>query len=69
MKKVNADTSRSDQDKRTIALIELIADQVREAVDAGRLPNIKMPVRSLDNVSYDQAVGYLVPVRRKGSAH
>jgi DNA topoisomerase-6 subunit A len=59
MKKASASTPGSDQDKQTIKLIEAIASRVREAIESGRLPNIKMPVRTLDNVSYDRAVGYL----------
>ena len=59
MKKAGLNTPRSDPDERTIKLIEAIANQVRKAIDSGRLPNIRMPVRSLDNVTYDQAAGYL----------
>src|SRR5512143_4344109 len=49
---------RSDLDEKTIALIESIARQVRTSIDHGELPNIKLPVRSLENVTYDEAKGY-----------
>jgi len=49
---------RNDLDDKTIALIESIAGEVRAAIDAGRLPDIRVPVRSLDNVTYDKAKGY-----------
>jgi len=49
---------RSDLDDKTIALIDSIAGKVRAAIDAGRLPDIRLPVRSLENVTYDKAKGY-----------
>ncbi len=58
MKKTGADTGRSELDDKTIALIDGIAEQVRAHIEAGRLPNIKLPVRSLDNVTYDRTKGY-----------
>src|SRR3974390_2642493 len=59
MKKASLNIPRSDRDEQTIKLIETIANQVRKAIESGKLPSIKMPVRSLDNVTYDQAAGYL----------
>jgi DNA topoisomerase VI subunit A len=35
-----------------------LAKQVRANIDSGQLPNIKLPVRSLDNVKYEKAKGY-----------
>ena len=32
--------------------------QVRASIDRGKLPDIELPVRRLDNVSYDEAKGY-----------
>jgi DNA topoisomerase-6 subunit A len=58
MKKDNTDATRSGLDKKTVTLIDSIAGQVRASIDSGRLPNIKLPVRSLDNVKYDEAKGY-----------
>jgi len=52
------DTTRSDLDKKTINVIESIAKQVRADIDSGELPNIELPVRSLDNVKYEEAKGY-----------
>ena len=51
--------------KDTITLIESIAKQVRKNIDSGKLPNIELPVRSLDNVKYDDTTGYL----ELGGAH
>ena len=58
MKKSSADAARSNLDNKTIALIETIAGQVRTSIEGGKLPDIKLPVRSLDNVTYDEAKGY-----------
>jgi len=41
----DANTPQSDQDRRTIALIELIANQVRAAIESGGLPKIRVPAR------------------------
>ena len=65
MKKASSDATHSDLDKDTIRLIELIAMQVQKNIDSGKLPNIKLPVRSLDNVKYDETKGYL----ELGGAH
>jgi len=59
MKMASAKSPDSDQDERTIRLIESIAEQIRRAIENDRLPDIKMPVRSLDNVKYEKEVGYL----------
>jgi DNA topoisomerase-6 subunit A len=58
MNKDRSDAAHSDLDQKTIALIETIAKKVRTNIDSGTLPNIKLPVRSLDNVTYDEAKGY-----------
>lgn len=58
-------TPRSEFDKKTIALIDAIASEVRASIADGRLPEIKLPVRSLDNVTYDKARGYF----ELGAAH
>ena len=50
--------TRSDLDDKTIALIESVATKVRASIEGGRLPDITLPVRSLDNVTYDEAKGY-----------
>ena len=58
MKKGKLDAAYGDLDNKTIALIESIAEQVRTNIEGGKLPNIQLPVRSLDNVTYDEAKGY-----------
>ena len=58
MTKNSYDATRIEQDQKTIALIDSIAKQVRTSIDHGTLPDIKLPVRSLDNVKYDEAKGY-----------
>lgn len=58
MKKNSSDAARSDLDNKTIALIESIAGRVRTDIEDGELPDIAFPVRSLDNVTYDEAKGY-----------
>ncbi|WP_212524734.1 DNA topoisomerase IV subunit A [Actibacterium sp. MT2.3-13A] len=45
-------------DEKTIALIREVAAGIRASIEAGRLPSIRLPVRSLRNVSYDAAKGY-----------
>jgi len=56
MTKPQATSSKLDQE--TIALIDSIAGQIRNSIDHGVLPGIKIPVRGLDNVKYDEAKGY-----------
>src|ERR1035437_6315051 len=58
MNKNRSDAAHSDLDQKTIALIETIAKQVRTNIDSGTLPNIKLPVRSLHNVTYDEPKAY-----------
>jgi DNA topoisomerase-6 subunit A len=58
MSKSGPEFERSEADNRTIALIDSIAAQVRSDINAGKLPDIKFPVRALDNVTYDKAKGY-----------
>ena len=58
MKKSNPETRHSDLDNKTITLIESIAGEVRANINDGKLPDIKLPVRSLDNVTYDEGKGY-----------
>lgn len=48
----------ADLDRRTMALIESVARRVAAAVEAGELPEIELPVRSLSNVRYDGSKGY-----------
>lgn len=50
--------AQSELDRKTIALIEAIATEVRRSIDGGLPPGIKVPVRSLDNVTYEPAKGY-----------
>ena len=58
MKQDDTRTAPSELDHKTIALIDSIAGEVRASIESGRLPEIKLPVRSLDNVTYDKAKGY-----------
>ena len=55
----SSESDRSEADNRTIALIDSIAAQVRADIEAGQLPDIRFPVRALDNVTYDKTRGYL----------
>jgi len=48
----------SDLDRKTIALIESVAEQIRAGIEHGRLPAIEFPQRSLANVTYDASKGY-----------
>jgi len=59
MNERNSEAQSGEADKKTIALIESIAAQVRADIEAGKLPDLKFPVRALDNVTYDKARGYL----------
>jgi DNA topoisomerase-6 subunit A len=58
MKQNDPGNARSELDRKTIGLIDSIAGAVRASITSGRLPEIKLPVRSLDNVTYDKAKGY-----------
>ncbi len=51
-------TTLDELDKKTIALIDGIAGQVRASIAQGTLPSIDFPVRNLSNVTYDKAKGY-----------
>jgi DNA topoisomerase-6 subunit A len=59
MSKADPDTASSELDRKTITLIDSIANQVRTSIDSGKLPAIELPVRSLANVAYEEAKGYL----------
>jgi DNA topoisomerase-6 subunit A len=50
--------SPDDLDRKTIALIDSVAGEVRASIEQGKLPQIELPVRSLANVTYDKARGY-----------
>src|SRR3974390_3148853 len=65
MKNSVPDATLNELDGKTIEVIESVARQVRATIDAGRLPNISLPVRGLDNVKYDPAKGYF----ELGNAH
>jgi DNA topoisomerase-6 subunit A len=54
----SSDATQREFDRKTIELIDSIAKQVRSNIDGGKLPDIKLPIRSLDNVKYDQGKGY-----------
>ncbi len=58
MARNGSEDKRSQLDEKTIALIESVAGRVRGDIDRGKLPEIELPVRSLDNVTYDKAKGY-----------
>jgi DNA topoisomerase VI subunit A len=45
-------------DKKTIKLIDSTAERVQKSIFKRVLPELKFPVRSLANVSYDKKVGY-----------
>lgn len=51
--------TRDELNAQTLAFIDGIAAQVRETIRRGELPAIEFLVRSLSNVSYDPAKGYL----------
>ena len=57
-KKETTVMSPDELDARTIALIDRVAGQVRDSIERGDLPAIRLPVRSLGNVRYDKAKGY-----------
>jgi DNA topoisomerase-6 subunit A len=65
MSKDASEPMRSDLDQRTITLIDSIAEQIRSNIESGKAPAISLPVRSLANVSYDDAKGYF----EIGAAH
>ena len=48
----------SPLDKKTLELIEVTADRVQRSIFKRILPELKFPVRSLSNVTYDKRRGY-----------
>jgi len=56
--KAHPDSVRGDPDKKTIALIDRIAREVRTSIENGKLPAVSFPIRGLSNVIYDRAKGY-----------
>ncbi len=54
-------STRSQQalDRKTIELINDTAGSIRDSIERGELPDIELPVRSLANVNYEVAKGYL----------
>jgi DNA topoisomerase-6 subunit A len=46
-------------DRRTVKLISETARQIYQTIRRGRKPDLRLPVRSLGNVSYDERKGYL----------
>jgi DNA topoisomerase-6 subunit A len=45
-------------DKKTLVLIERTAERVRSSIEKRILPELRFPVRSLSNVTYDKKIGY-----------
>jgi len=45
-------------DRKTVKLIDATAERVQSSIFKRILPELKFPVRSLQNVSYDKKVGY-----------
>ncbi|MEM7515978.1 MAG: DNA topoisomerase IV subunit A [Planctomycetota bacterium] len=45
-------------DKKTLTLIETTATRVKNSIEKRILPELKFPVRSLSNVTYQKKVGY-----------
>ena len=58
MKNSGLGAGHNEADDKTIGLIDSIAARVRADIEAGKLPDIRLPVRTLGNVTYDQAKGY-----------
>ena len=50
---------QQELDRKTIELIDDTARSIRDSIERGELPDIELPVRSLANVNYDAARGYL----------
>jgi DNA topoisomerase VI subunit A len=55
---VKRTTELDDQDKKTLGLIQQTAQRVHTTVLKRTLPELKFPVRSLQNVEYDVKKGY-----------
>lgn len=51
--------TREQLDRHTITFIEQLAREVMSSIEQGELPALDLPLRSLSNVRYDQARGYL----------
>ncbi len=45
-------------DKKTLGLIHVTAERVQASIDKRVLPELRFPVRSLQNVKYDAKIGY-----------
>ena len=45
-------------DKKTLSLIETTAERVKSSIERRNLPELKFPVRSLSNVTYDKRKGF-----------
>src|SRR3974390_2039688 len=58
MKNSGLGAGHNEADDKTIGLSDSIAARVRADIEAGKLPDIRLPVRTLGNVTYDQAKGY-----------
>jgi DNA topoisomerase VI subunit A len=58
MTRDNPQNPHHDLDRRTLALIDATAGDIRVSIDNGRPPKIKLPARGLNNVDYDKARGY-----------
>jgi DNA topoisomerase-6 subunit A len=58
MTKNSSEITHSELDHETIKLIDAIAKEIHSSINDGKLPNIKLPIRSLDNVEYDKAKAY-----------
>ena len=58
MTKRSSDAALDDFDRKTIALIDEVAGEVRASIEQSKLPEIELPLRSLANVVYDKANGY-----------
>lgn len=57
-KNSSAGAMQEELDARTIAMIDRIAGQVRDSIEHGELPAMRLPIRSLRNVTYDRRKGY-----------
>lgn len=58
MDKADPDALRSELDKKTIALIDRVARDIRTSIEKGQLPALAFPIRGLSNVIYDRVKGY-----------
>ncbi|MDE0897110.1 MAG: hypothetical protein OSB10_11055, partial [Planctomycetota bacterium] len=51
-------TPFSEHDTKTLNLVESTALRIQREIHRRTLPELKFPVRSLANVTYDKSVGY-----------